>query len=858
MQIPLINSNLKTILFASALFLLFVALPIYLIFPLGEFWNFPCHIKGICIAYTFFAIVSLIFFVKYYRAGKNNKSRGLTALICLIFFFLLAGAIAYAIVFHTFATDSVRPCDSKPEFNFGEILLRPIIASAELFVFNVDTNILDRLDAHPGLKAWLVIDAYACFACTIYILADLVLARLWASFKLWRASKSNSKCNHLYIFFGDNEPSKLLATQIRDNDSEAKILIVDVANIDDNEHDERNKIVNFLAHKPRVFDNLKFKNTLVAVSSEEPADANVSERSDVFETIGLENVKAIIENLTKTDSPQLHIFFMSDDEERNIRNILALAKDALLTDIAATYYDAHKNLLKVEKAFEKLESNRSGSAQNIPETIASNFIINIFKAAKLILENQIQKYPVPKFYCHARYNGPNRVIEDLAFNKHFDLNIVDSSHLAVEQLKSNPEFHPIKVASLSPINPGTVDEPFNSLIIGFGEVGRDAFRFLWEFAAFVDADATDTHARRSPFSCTIVDSNLDNIRGSFCAMMPAIFPPDGRAPKNIFFRSIDYNHSDFYTRILTEDFLRKLNYVVISIGDNDEAIALGARIFTLARRAGADLSKLRIMVRCTDNAKVEMKKKITDHYNLGYGKTSDKQQSVIDLFGMPEEIYTYKLIVKKELIEQAKKYNEKYSKVCNTPEKDIVSWDKRRDNATEAKPASIDKLRKLRRQESQDIANALHAFTKLHLLRTALDKNTAKAKNYWEQFLARLFDGDHHRMVGTTTKIHFTELDDEENKIMHRLAQLEHIRWNAAHEIMGYISNPGSPWCDETHMTHGCIRPWEEIDTASDQSEKAGDRQEYKNFDFSVVTTSIYLHPEKLTNPEENTQNPQN
>ena len=92
-------------------------------------------------------------------------------------------------------------------------------------------------------------------------------------------------------------------------------------------------------------------------------------------------------------------------------------------------------------------------------------------------------------------------------------------------------------------------------------------------------------------------------------------------------------------------------------------------------------------------------------------------------------------------------------------------------------------IQNLRRMESQDFANALHIETKKYL------------KSY-----------------GATPL---------------RLAQTEHLRWEAAHEIMGYSSYcPNGKSKDILHYGHSNMVPWKELD---------GDSREYDFLTFSEL-----------------------
>ena len=46
---------------------------------------------------------------------------------------------------------------------------------------------------------------------------------------------------------------------------------------------------------------------------------------------------------------------------------------------------------------------------------------------------------------------------------------------------------------------------------------------------------------------------------------------------------------------------------------------------------------------------------------------------------------------------------------------------------------------------------------------------------------------------------------DEINRIAIVIAQTEHLRWTASHEILGYVSSGVK---DEVRFTHDCMKDW--------------------------------------------------
>ena len=700
-------------------------------------------------------------------------------------FLLVLGTSLYFYVFYTVGHDEVlaKELNHTVEFSNIEYLFRSLICSLDLFMLDVDSNILDRLDHQTALKGWLSVLAALSFACTVVMLVRLVYSRLKAYYRLSYCTKVDDSQNHLYLFFGSNTPSHLLIKDIIGNDPKAIAVIIDEANVKEDDNDEWESIVGLITHM--VFRTAERIGARVAIASQQlvDIDSKITSRADfdAFGYLGLSKIKELITSLVKTASPQLHIFFMGEDEELNIRNINVLAKDVTIGSIVGNKHIFHR------------------------------------------------------IYCHARYNGPNRVIQDVAFKKHLNIKIVDSSHIAVELLKMDPECHPVQVVQVNEENPATVDSPLKTMIIGFGEVGRDAFRFLYEFGALLSSESSDSNAKKITFDCTVVDKNLMNIQGPFRASMPGIFEDSKNKEDKIRFKSIDLNSDDFYQDILNEENIEGLNYVIISIGNNDEAISLATRIFERVRKKRENLTNLRIFVRCTDDNKVEGIQEIADHYNFGYGKGIDNIP-VIRIFGQPQKTYTFDLVISDKLTETARTFHDKYRSFRG----EGVSWDERHRSMTDTGIPNLDKLRKLRRQESQDMANAFHIGTKIFLLRESMGESVD-----WNSFFSHYFnpDGTTH-VEGSRSEIVYPRLSEVENRMILHLAMLEHLRWNAAHELFGYQFNEKGTECDERTMLHNCLCAWGKLDEKSEEiTEWFCD---YKKYDFCVVDTSIALAKEYL------------
>ena len=722
------------------------------------------------------------------------RERYLSFVASMMFLFLITGTALFMQVFYIESKIVPLEGDTSYSFTNTEYLLRSLACSFQLFTGSIDSTVVDGIKNHKLLKGLISIQSLLSFSCTIAVLLSLAYARIIAYYKLYRRTSIDEEHNHLYVFFGLNEPSRLLANSIREKEgSRAIILFVENrAQTDDSQYGLSN-IVGMFTHRRQTFkdvDELGARVTFTEIKLCDIRGEKVN-KTDILGEINLIKLRSLISSLgDNIDDAQMHIFFLSDNEDENIRSLAVLALD---------------------------------------ETI-----------------QHTKEHIKQRFYCHARQNGLHRIVEDIAVEKGIDTRIIDSSQLAVELLKANSDNHPIHLVELDKKNPTTVKSAFNSLIIGFDEVGRDALKFLYEFGAFVDNNSVPQEERRSQFHCIVIDRRMDELKGSFVNFAPAVMQQRNNDKKQtplVELKTCDFQKVDFYDNILCEDFCKNVNYIVIAVGDDELGMTSALRIFSHIRRVRKDLSKLRIYVRSYSYEKEVYMQNIAQYYNDSYirgliNENSISAEPVIRLFGQMKEIYTYETIVNEELTRKGKIYQAGYARLKG----ETTTWDSRRKKCEEN--GSLDCIRKLRRQEIQDLGNALHADTKIYLLKDAMGKDFDG-----KDFLRRYFnDNEMPQREGSYNKITYPFLTKYENEVILNLARLEHIRWNASHEMLGYTkAHDGLHECNERTREHNCLRPWHELDEQGKIiTLKEGWFCDYKAYDFCVVDNSILLNKEKI------------
>jgi len=674
---------------------------------------------------------------------------------------------------------------NKPHVG-AEVLWRSAMSSFNLFLTSVDSTIMGEIHEYDILKGMISCIGFTAVICTVLLIVNLVLYRMSAYLNLKHLLIDHNH-NHLYIFFGINDASKLLAKSVYDDDSRSVIVFVesDVDGKTDQNEDRVEgwkHIVNLFTHRRKAYlDVDENERRALAISSCGICSLDVSQEEvarDVFGNIGIDSVKRHIHKLKSFNDAELHIFFLSEERETNVRATTIIANDDLV------------------------------GAKEFQTTI----------------------------YCHARRNTINRVIEDFGQTGECKINvrIIDSSHLAVEQLKRNVRNHPVNYVSVQKLNddnPGTVSSEFNSLVMGFGETGQEAVNFLYEYGAFVDKNASELVSFRSPFKCYVLDKNMSELEGHYVSGIPGVSCKKCHEDKEyalVKFYPYDYKSDEFFTKVLST-IAEKLNYVVVAIGDDEENMTVAVEILRYVRIRRKNLENFCIYVRAYEKGSFQYLSDIANSYNRRLKKDDNEDLEKIVLFGQNEKIYTYNLVVKDKFQVDGRNYYEAYRSLQIDPRNDEGSWDERHEKTLNDRRITYwERLSKIKRKESQDRSNALHAQTKMLLLKNTIGEENAK------DFALRALK----QRTGSQTGITYPHLSPKENQLMLNLAMCEHLRWNAAHEIMGYVNNENEHKCNELTKRHNCLKPWQNLDYESDNADYPVD---FKLFDFGVVETSLKL-----------------
>ena len=419
------------------------------------------------------------------------------------------------------------------------LLLRSCLSSMEMFVSHSDLiEVKEDLHNNPTYMAVFALTHFCAVAISAIFILRLFGFRLLSWVKLAEAymcSWLRKDCNY-YVMFGVNSNTVALAKSISKNKSNEHHYIIFI-NMPQKGHSHASTRFSFshFFHSDsngidKYLEDIEEMGALLFISSrsfENPILGNKAD--DVFKV------------------------FKALDFSWAVR--IPLQK--LLCNSATGKY-RNRNKSKVEYFFLSDEEKENLQAVTVLQTIQKKDID--------------YKYSSFYCYCHARKSQNNTsMLNDgkLAFMVH----IIDTSNLAVHNLKREKDYHPINFVEKD-TNKGTVRSAFTGMVIGFGETGRDAFRFLYEFSSFTK----DNQGNPSAKKIHIIDKDLDELKAEFLTEAPAL-----RNKPEIDWWSGQSTHSAaFWDKLRT--IIQDLNYIVISIKDDEEAVGIATSIFEYAYR----------------------------------------------------------------------------------------------------------------------------------------------------------------------------------------------------------------------------------------------------------------------------------
>jgi hypothetical protein len=213
-----------------------------------------------------------------------------------------------------------------------------------------------------------------------------------------------------------------------------------------------------------------------------------------------------------------------------------------------------------------------------------------------------------------------------------------------------------------------------------------------------------------------------------------------------------------------------------------------------------------------------------------YRKLNDYGNVELIPLGTSDKIFTYENITKRNERIRAEQYYNAYQKATAQLSDDQITWSQRRANAVA--DGSLASILEFLRMESQDISNEYHRRTKISIIQRALSK--APLRNDGHQYTIQdLFEALPESLTSDTDLKHLTD-DDYLNTLIHNIAVLEHVRWNASHEIQGFQRDADVPRQLRSLLRkHRCLDDWSNLSYYT------------KLFDFAVVITTLKIEKDE-------------
>ena len=674
--------------------------------------------------------------------------------------------------------------------NIATILLKSIMSSFKMFATQSDmSETAKEWREVPYHMAYFAFLQFSALLVSIGAIIHLIGIRASSSIRIWSKhtwlfSLFGCLCeDNYYIIWGVNDKSKTLARSIcehykNEKDKNYRIVLVNTPTDTNSQLTQRSSFFHFftpMVLRKNEMMHLEDLDALIAYSN-----ANLSpnivpdsrKKTNILATVGLANLAKL---LKKRAVKHLYFFFLSDDEKQNVTAASALRQ-------AVVEYD---------------DVVLSGKEMDI--------------------------------YLHARRTTDNQVFEDMKYfqcdMKGLAYHLVDSSALAIESLKRLPKSHPVHYVNPD-VTLGKATKPFSALIIGFGETGQEAFKFLYEFAAFgscdkVEKDKKNEIAQKNPFHFTLMDLKMNALRDDFLMRVPALKNKENvdNNPKNeLSFLQMANVQVGFWEKM--EELIKELDYVVIAVGSDEVGMQLAVDLYEFAyRNQKHDFS---IFVRAYTAASEQRMESIARYYT----EKNRIMNSRLEVFGQVRNQYTYDNIIRETILKEAIMFYDSYNKVND--DKTAKSWEKRHQINEDPNLITLDKVYNVRRKEAQDMANSLHKETKIDLIGN--DLNTIRSLH--------LFYNAKNACEKNLGKEEFKRIE----LIAENLAITEHVRWVAAHELLGYTFPDPKPsiLCgrqDHIAKTHECIIGWDELDQLDSDKTLC----DYRKYDHMVVKTSIAL-----------------
>lgn len=343
--------------------------------------------------------------------------------------------------------------------------------------------------------------------------------------------------------------------------------------------------------------------------------------------------------------------------------------------------------------------------------------------------------------------------------------LVDAAQLAIKNMMFNHATHPANYVDFDH-KTGMAKTDFHCMIIGFGETGQEAFKFLYEHAQFVyPAGSQDKH-----IVFHIIDPKADQKKGFFEMRYPCLCPSNNLSALHVEIQWHNHSAGDGRFWDLMNSMKDELNYTVIATGSDNRNIAIAYDLGEYALRwRKRRLENFAIVVRSYNQMN---ESRYDELAQLCVDDENPKQ--VVQVIGKMSESFTHQYVWKSCLEKGAAIFSATFTKnfgkdiadikICGDQEA-YDHWWNRHANA-KGNPIEYANLKRI---EQQDFSDAFHIYTKLKAI-GILDRETDKQGE------------ENLQQLKQCKNLH----DLEKLPFFATLLRMEHERCLASHECLGY------------------------------------------------------------------------
>ena len=458
--------------------------------------------------------VLIYFYVRTLLKGRSEQKFWTTGLVTGTIVTVVVGVIVHVIII-----SSMAGCR-----DWLTIGVMSLVSTAEMFLGS--TKMFDNgfneflfpghceyTGALSDLCLILMTGAYAAALITSgYIVLTFFFRRLGS--RSWVKKNRPGSGQAVHVFFGDNPNSRLLSEDVLANNSGDWVLRIDYPVEGDTDVDASLWSRLMAAFSPKGFSNAEGITVLksrCSLSSVNP--------DDFAGSFGL--------NLKNWLTPETVVYLLSDDESINRKELRVLlqaisrgegGKEENRIACKKIYCHGRRTELDVESEYAYLPATGQEKSSKYPEILFRD-------SSKLAIRSLFR--PI----------GPNQ-----------------KSALPVDYVSIAKDKEGNKL--------GYVDSAFKSIIIGLGETGLEALKFLYEYASFPDREG-----KKSPFFCRIFDRDIPSQRKLFYEELSWSEPLDvANNGKEIEFVNEEVNTDTFWKKF--EEGIEDVNYIFVCLGDD--------------------------------------------------------------------------------------------------------------------------------------------------------------------------------------------------------------------------------------------------------------------------------------------------